>query len=654
MRLFDNYQAIRLVRKESSLLTRAWVVVLMIGLVVGLLGVVSVYWSSVASMDAHAINHAGSVRMATFRINYELAAAKPDFDRQALANDMNERLHELRRYQSQSGNEHKTLDDALATIERLWQNELFPALMAGNNDKFYAVSVTYLSAVNDFVLSVQKRSEIRSRNQQYLHIITLLSIIITMLLGMRELSNNALKPLQGLTALAKAYKQEQPNLPMPAQGYKELNELSDAMMTMLITINNHQDTLKTQITQKTKHLLNANKALYVLYNFAKTIATENLTSTQLQALVSEFCTLMPDSEFSLCLHNENYENNVILALSPQKTPQFCTRDDCDECELKTHTATRVIPIQSGNTTWGELLVKSHNNRHTPKIPLVNLDNNEFLPKEDLLMTMANLVALALKSSEQKKHEQELILSEERNTLARELHDSIAQALSYLKIQVALSKNLNGEDGKLLAINDKSVLDIEQLRHNHACKQDILSKLDIGLQEAYSQLRELLTTFRLRIDGGDFNELMRHAVDEFAQKGGFVVNFDNQILTLNLSASEQIDLLQIAREALSNVQKHAKASLASVVLYQDDASQEVVLIVKDNGVGLSAGDTNKQGHYGLSTMTERANNLGGTICTTSLREGGVEVMVRFLPQFFLKKTRLARPKPVLFSEQEIFE
>lgn len=653
MRLFDNYQAIRLVRKESSLLTRAWVVVLMIGLVVGLLGVVSVYWSSVASMDAHAINHAGSVRMATFRINYELATAKPDFDRQALADDMNERLHELRRYQSQSGNEHKTLDDALATIERLWQNELFPALMAGNNDKFYAVSVTYLSAVNDFVLSVQKRSEIRSRNQQYLHIITLLSIIITMLLGMRELSNNALKPLQGLTALAKAYKQEQPNLPMPAQGYKELNELSDAMMTMLITINNHQDTLKTQITQKTKHLLNANKALYVLYNFAKTIATENLTSTQLQALVGEFCTLMPDSEFSLCLHNENYENNVILALSPQKTPQFCARDDCDECELKTHTATRVIPIQSGNTTWGELLIKSRNNRHTPKIPLVNLDDNEFLPKEDLLMTMANLVALALRSNEQKKHEQELILSEERNTLARELHDSIAQALSYLKIQVTLSKNLSNDTGELLA-GDQSALDVKQLKHNHACEQDILSRLDIGLQEAYSQLRELLTTFRLRIDGGDFNELMRHAADEFAQKGGFGVAFDNQILTLNLSASEQIDLLQIAREALSNVQKHAKASLASVVLYQDDASQEVILIVKDNGVGLSAGDTHKQGHYGLSTMTERANNLGGTIRTTSLREGGVEVMVRFLPQFFLKKARLARPKPVLFAEQEIFE
>ena len=124
--------------------------------------------------------------------------------------------------------------------------------------------------------------------------------------------------------------------------------------------------------------------------------------------------------------------------------------------------------------------------------------------------------------------------------------------------------------------------------------------------------------------------------------------------MNLSAAEQVDLLQITREALSNVYKHAKASHANVVLYQDAISYDVVLLIQDNGVGISQSDKNKYGHYGLSTMAERAASLGGSIDTRSVKPHGTEVMVRFLPQFFLKHTKEVRPLPTLndWSREEI--
>ena len=675
-----------------SLPARAWTVIILISLVVLSSSIASIHLSKVSEADAKAINQAGSLRMATYRINHQLSQFqlrqtngndKNSEFVEPLIDDMQKRFMELKSYQNKINNSDEKIDKILLILETQWNGQLLPLLKDKNSDKFYQHSLEFLHEVNELVTAIQNRNEMRQIRQQRISFISLFFIVVIMIFGMRELHYNTLIPLKRLTIAARNFKEGKrfdiQNIQNNTQGYQALNELSEACFQMLNVINNHQNHLENEVKQKTHHLTQSNQALYALYDFAQKIATEHLNTQELHKLIKDFVKLLPNSEISLCIHGENYESNTIISLSDRSHYEFCMADDCESCNLKSNIKTRVIPIQSQNSKWGELLIKeadistknteysinNNSNNNSTNIPLINIDNDHSLSKDDLLITLANLIALAFASEQRQKQRQELILSEERNTFARELHDSIAQSLSYLKIQASMLKTLNDNEKVFLSTYfDKDNLDKNSLTLDlqaktefyqiHAKQDKVLEDLKEGLNHAYSQLRELLNTFRIKINGGDFHELMQQAITEFSQKGHFTSNFDNQVLTLNLSAAEQVDLLQITREALSNVYKHAKASHANVVLYQDAISYDVVLLIQDNGVGISQSDKNKYGHYGLSTMAERAASLGGSIDTRSVKPHGTEVMVRFLPQFFLKHTKAVRPLPTLndWSREEI--
>ena len=155
---------------------------------------------------------------------------------------------------------------------------------------------------------------------------------------------------------------------------------------------------------------------------------------------------------------------------------------------------------------------------------------------------------------------------------------------------------------------------------------------MGLGSAYQQLRDLLVTFRLTIDNDNFDEALHDAASEFALKGGFNITVHNHIMTLNLSATEQIDLIQIAREALSNISRHAKAQNVAIHLEYEDSDKYIVMRIIDDGVGMSGGVDQTQ-HHGLMIMKERAHNIGGELIVTDNEPRGTIVTVRFEPNFF---------------------
>lgn len=625
--------------------------------------VYSFYLANTAEHDAQAINDAGSIRMATYRINHELALLNSNnsyITHTELSIDMQARINKLLTYQAQNSNENHTIDAALTQIHQSWQNTLLPSLEQQDSNAFYQHSLTFLDDVNHLVNAIGERNEIRQQHQQNTQVISLILITLVMFIGMWELHRNALIPLKNLTNTARHFRQGK-SLDiqvgkMNIKGYQELNELSEAFFGMLTLINNHQAQLEAEVKRKTHHLIQSNKALYSLYHFAEKIATtHHLNSEELHGLIKDFTYLLPNTEISLCIHGTSPQNNVIMSLSGHKHHDFCALDDCSECELKTDMQTRVIPIKSMDTNWGELLIREPvSNNSSNRISLVNInDEHGGLCEQDLLLTLAHLIALTFMSNQRQKQAEELLLAEERNTFARELHDSIAQTLSHLKIQSAMLKTLGEQQSALLG-NEPNLTQGELITRLTQKQEKVRTSINDATNHAYAQLRDLLNTFRLKVDGGDFNDALKMTVDEFEHKGGFKINFDNQVLTLHLSASEQVDLLQITREALSNVHKHAQAQLVNIILYQDSISYEVVLRISDNGIGIRQSDKEKPEHYGLSTMRERALHLGGSISTEPVRPHGTEVFVRFLPQFFLKQLKSPRPKPTLreWSDEQV--
>lgn len=129
--------------------------------------------------------------------------------------------------------------------------------------------------------------------------------------------------------------------------------------------------------------------------------------------------------------------------------------------------------------------------------------------------------------------------EERATIARELHDSLAQVLSYLRIQLTLLKRAIPED--------------------NAGAQSIMADFSRALNDAYRQLRELLTTFRLTLQQADLPSALHEMLEDLQSQTPAKLTLDCRLPTLALDAQMQVHLLQIVREAVLNAIKHANAS-----------------------------------------------------------------------------------------------
>jgi two-component system, NarL family, nitrate/nitrite sensor histidine kinase NarX len=199
--------------------------------------------------------------------------------------------------------------------------------------------------------------------------------------------------------------------------------------------------------------------------------------------------------------------------------------------------------------------------------------------------------------------------EERNIIARELHDSLAQSLAYLKMQVSRLERVQTIDAAPDA------------------RRQIFDELRTGMNSAYRQLRELLTTFRLKLDTPGLNAALNHTVAEFNGRLATSIFLQCDLPPQTLTPNEEIHVLQIVREALTNAVKHAKATEIRVTVRY--SAPHVHVSVTDNGVGLPDGKVPEQ-HYGLIIMHERASSLGGSISLGNRQSGGVEVALSFVP------------------------
>ncbi|ELW1018651.1 nitrate/nitrite two-component system sensor histidine kinase NarX, partial [Salmonella enterica] len=214
-----------------------------------------------------------------------------------------------------------------------------------------------------------------------------------------------------------------------------------------------------------------------------------------------------------------------------------------------------------------------------------------------------------------ERQQQLIVMEERATIARELHDSIAQSLSCMKMQVSCLQM----QGDVLPESSRELL--SQIRNELNC--------------SWAQLRELLTTFRLQLTEPGLRPALEASCQEFSARFGFTVKLDYQLPPRLVPSHQAIHLLQIAREALSNALKHSHAE--DVVVTVTQCGKQVKLKVQDNGCGVPE-NAERSNHYGMIIMRDRAQSLRGD-CQVRRREtGGTEVTVTFIPETNFTETQ----------------
>ncbi len=185
------------------------------------------------------------------------------------------------------------------------------------------------------------------------------------------------------------------------------------------------------------------------------------------------------------------------------------------------------------------------------ILIIRRDKNKKLTEYEAsqIGTICNGFAGILSCAHKAQANRRIALYEERAVIARELHDSLAQSLSYLKIQTGrlqkiINQNPNNQNGSKIDIDSADA---------------ILGELRTNINLAYAQLRELITTFRLTMNGRTLRQALSDSADEFENKSSVAVTLDNRLLDDELSVEEEMHILQIVRECLSNIVRHAMAS-----------------------------------------------------------------------------------------------
>ena len=229
---------------------------------------------------------------------------------------------------------------------------------------------------------------------------------------------------------------------------------------------------------------------------------------------------------------------------------------------------------------------------------------------DLLTSIGRHLGMAIDKARLDDETTRLSIMEERTRLAHELHDSLAQTLASLRFQVrVLDENLRlGEEPAVW--------------HE-------LEKIENNLDEAYAELRELITHFRAPIDKRGLVPGVQYLVNRFRNQTGIHIYLQQAWNIVQLPASIEVELLRIIQEALNNIRKHSQAQNVRVLL-RSQPQGDCHILIEDDGIGIDASKNKdkKNDHYGLHIMAERTKRINGDLKIESEPGEGTRVILTF--------------------------
>lgn len=517
-----------------------------------------------ARHDARVINQAGSLRMQTWRLKAQAGTADAA-QWQALLDGVDDTWQRLTAAVTQEYDDDVARQ--LVTVRRAWADELRPALRTPGQAAGVGTDriTRHVSALDDLTDELQMLAEARITRLRTLQVILLLLTLPLIGWGAYQLHCHVRRPLGRLLGVIEALRAGELKARTNYWRNDEIGLLAATIDDMAGQLEVFCQHLNDQVEERGYRLEQSHLALTLLYDNARYLATTPPEDIDPDAALRPFKALMAPAELRLVSPHED------------SAPGECC-----------------IPLQGDS--------------RTPLVLVARVPGGAPLPdwKRRLCETLADQLGAALALRAQGRHRRRLALMDERAVIARELHDSLAQSLSYLNIQaLRLARALpESADGNAPAI-------VDELRD--------------GIDHAYRQLRELLVTFRLRLTEEGLNAAVQATVAEFAERGGLAIDTTLALADDLLSPDQELHLVQILREALANVVQHADARRVMVRLFELDG--HIKLIVEDDGVGLPE-KVDRAHHYGTIIMAERARSLGTTLELVRREVGGTRVALEF--------------------------
>jgi signal transduction histidine kinase len=223
----------------------------------------------------------------------------------------------------------------------------------------------------------------------------------------------------------------------------------------------------------------------------------------------------------------------------------------------------------------------------------------------LLARMANQAAIAIENARLYEQVQSLAILEERDRLGREMHDSLGQSLGLLNLKVKLVEDLMAGG-----------------RTREAAEE--LAQMRQTIREAYDEVRHAILGLRTSGGGEDLEVALRVQVTRFREQAKLPVTFEVHGPVPTIPAPAAVQITRIVQEALTNVRKHAQAMAVAVTLGVEDGRLLVRITDDGRGFDVAAVQEAAGARFGLETMRERAEGIGGTLDIASAPGRGTTI------------------------------
>ncbi len=387
----------------------------------------------------------------------------------------------------------------------------------------------------------------------------------------------------------------------------EFGALASAFNRMAHTLHGLYRELEDKVAEKTLHLRTQHERLAALYEAASLVGR----ATTLEALAHGFaqqCRRVGHADAAAVRWRSESDQRYVLLASDCLPQQLVDEElcvfpgacHCGQDQAQAHT--RVIPIHSRDMRATqdcarhgfESLVSVPVRLHERLVGEVDLffRHPATLADDDrnLLEALASQLASGMDSLRVEALEREAAIANERTMLANELHDSIAQSLAFMKIQVQMLRG---------ALRDR----------DEASTQRVMRELDAGVRESTHDVRELLLNFRTRTNAEDIAPALASTLQKLEHQSGLRTHLSVKGQGMPLPPDVQVQVLHVVQEALSNVRKHARARGVWVEVEQ---SPHWRVEVRDDGCGFVTDAEPGQAHVGLRIMQERAARIGAAV------------------------------------------
>ena len=557
---------------KRSVSTRIAKYLFIILIVAGVISSLSLAIMSSNKYDAEAINISGSLRMQSYRLLYEMQEQPESVETNLRRYHISLHSSALLEVQNQFFTPN-ILKHSYQNILQRWTN--MEKYAHQHDVKNYSNQLTdYVADVDYFVFELQRFSE-----QKWILGVSVLFFAMWLILLMVSYviwytQREVVKPLHLMTKASMQVQMRQFNhIPLDTTKQNELGTLARIFTQMSTELGQLYSRLEETVNEKTQKLRQTNRSLTTLYQSSQILNANTLNDKVLSQVLDHI------------LVSENLKYIKVEVMGAEHWDIAFGTQDLD-CSLQTET------LSVDNEEFGELSWQAG-------LPC---------PDPRMMQNLAQMLGRALYFQKSLRQQEQLLLMEERSIIARELHDSLAQVLSFLQIQLTLLKHNLKKEGD--SSKEQSLV--------------IIRDFEQALSSGYAQLRELLATFRLTIQEANLQLALEQVIDSLRSQTTMQMNVNCQLPSQSLNPQQLVHVLQIVREATTNAIKHSQGT-AIEISAKINAEGEYEILVEDNGIGIQDLEE-PEGHYGLNIMTERSRQLNAEFNIIRREQGGTQVKI----------------------------